>query len=820
MLAAPGVAPSTADTSLFLRTDTSLSPFYILVYIDDLVIATADTEALALVKSELHKRHTCTDLGELCSYLGLQITWDRARRTITLTLSHMVHQVLQRFGFRYSLPQSTPLPTGHSLTAPPSDESVEPNGPYPELVGCLMYLMTCTRPDLAYPLSILARYVAPGRHQPEHWEAAKRVLRYLCSASGMGLVLGGRGPVVLTGYADTSWIDDLATERSSHGAMAAQELCWLTYLLTDFGERPRSPPVLYVDDKAMIALCQEHRLEHRTKHIALRYFLARELQQRGKLCLAYVATRVNTADIFTKALQPGMSISEELAASLGVAPSLITLLLCLFSSIPAALVVRFFPGPTLKHLYSIAAGGTLCWVAYGGLHASLNFWGLTLASYALMLVLPRKWSGYGVLFGSFTYLTYCHISNLGADVWRQGGVDFTGTLMVFTLKISGCAMDYQDGALPEDKAQHRMYSNRLARLPSVVEFVSFVFFPGAALVGPVFNLKQYQAYAAGQGLWSPSGVVVPSKAADTSKGEEGQQAQNENEEADRAQGESKGEKVCKGKGEGKGEGKLRKMPEPLPYAAQALGKAIIFLAMHHFLSQHFGPALLFQPRFLTYGFAYKWFCLVVAGICFRCSYYFIWSVAEAAVILSGFGFSGWSDSFASRPDWSRAENAYFVKCEITASMAQVPSHWNMGVGTWLRTYVYDRVTPRSGKPTMWTLVFTQVVSALWHGLHPGYYLFFVNGAIGQHTSKLAFRHTAAAFPEPSAAVKVTLDVLQAVFKMLIVNYSFAGFLVLQAGQTIAVWRSLFFMGTIVPILLNVLLSVIPTRSRRHRKKAE
>ncbi|CAI5523769.1 unnamed protein product, partial [Closterium sp. Naga37s-1] len=63
-----------------------------------------------------------------------------------------------------------------------------------------------------------------------------------------------------------------------------------------------------------------------------------------------------------------MSISEELAASLGVAPSLITLLLCLFSSIPAALVVRFFPGPTLKHLYSIAAGGALCWVAYGGLH--------------------------------------------------------------------------------------------------------------------------------------------------------------------------------------------------------------------------------------------------------------------------------------------------------------------------------------------------------------------------------------------------------------------------------------------------------------------
>ncbi|CAI7838827.1 unnamed protein product [Closterium sp. NIES-53] len=306
-LAALGFAPSSADPSLFLRTDTSLPPFYVLVYIDDLVFATADTEALALVNSELQKRHTCTDLGELRSDLGLQITRHRARRTITLTQSHMVHQVLQRF--YYSSPQSTPLPTGHSLLSPPLDESIESSGPYPELVGCLMYLMTFTQPDLAYPLSILARFVAPGRHRPETCEAAKRLLRYLCSNSGMGLVLGGPGPVVLIGHTDVSWVDDLATQRSSQvytfsldccsfswrstrsssvlcssceaeiyaGAMAAHELRWLTYLLTDLGERPRSSPVLYVDNKAMIALCQEHRLEHITKHIALRYFLAREL---------------------------------------------------------------------------------------------------------------------------------------------------------------------------------------------------------------------------------------------------------------------------------------------------------------------------------------------------------------------------------------------------------------------------------------------------------------------------------------------------------------------------------------------------------------
>ncbi|CAI7889343.1 unnamed protein product [Closterium sp. NIES-53] len=216
-LAALGFAPSTADPSLFLRTDATLPPFYVLVYVDDLVFATADTEVLAHVKSELQKRHTCRDLGELTSYLGLRITRDRAQHTITLTQSHMVQQVLQRFDFTYSSPHSTPLPTGHSLSAPPSDESVEPSGPYPELVGCLMYLMTCTRPDLAYPLSLLARYVAPGRHRKMHWDAAKRVLRYLCSTSGMGLVLGGRARVVLTGHADASWVDDLATQRSSQG---------------------------------------------------------------------------------------------------------------------------------------------------------------------------------------------------------------------------------------------------------------------------------------------------------------------------------------------------------------------------------------------------------------------------------------------------------------------------------------------------------------------------------------------------------------------------------------------------------------------------
>ncbi|CAI7828169.1 unnamed protein product [Closterium sp. NIES-53] len=222
-LVALGFAHITADPSLFLHVDTSLPPFYVLVY------------------------------------------------------------VLQRLDFQFSLPQPTPLSTSHLLSAPPLDESIEPSRLYLELVGCLMYLMTCTRPYLAYPLSLLARYVAPVR-----WAWGS------CLEDGVQLA----SPVTKTLLGSSFEAEIYA------GAMAAQELCWLTYLLTDLGEQPRSPPVLYVDNKAMIALCHEHRLEHRTKHNALRYFLARELQQRGQLRLEYVATRANTADIFTKALPP------------------------------------------------------------------------------------------------------------------------------------------------------------------------------------------------------------------------------------------------------------------------------------------------------------------------------------------------------------------------------------------------------------------------------------------------------------------------------------------------------------------------------------
>ncbi|CAI7829977.1 unnamed protein product [Closterium sp. NIES-54] len=178
-----GFAPSTADPSLFLRTDTTLPLFYVLVYVDDLVFATADTMALAQVKLELQKRHTCTDLDPSVLRLYVLLATVHSSAYRSLALSSTFGQVCRA---------EWPVSRACGLPHVPDD-------------------LHSSRP------CILARYVTPGRHRKEHMDAAMGVLRYLCSTSGMGLVLGGRARVVLTGHANASWVHELATQRSSQG---------------------------------------------------------------------------------------------------------------------------------------------------------------------------------------------------------------------------------------------------------------------------------------------------------------------------------------------------------------------------------------------------------------------------------------------------------------------------------------------------------------------------------------------------------------------------------------------------------------------------
>ncbi|CAI7838404.1 unnamed protein product [Closterium sp. NIES-53] len=160
-----------------------------------------------------------------------------------------------------------------------------------------MYVMTCTRPDLAYPVSVLSCFVGPGRHRPVHWTAARSTQGYCFSLEA--------GAVSWRSTRSSAMASSSAEAEIYAGAMAAQELRWLTYLLADLGERPRTALTLFVDNKAVILLCREPRLETRVKHIDFRYFLLRELQRRGQVRLDFVASEASTADLFTKALAAG-----------------------------------------------------------------------------------------------------------------------------------------------------------------------------------------------------------------------------------------------------------------------------------------------------------------------------------------------------------------------------------------------------------------------------------------------------------------------------------------------------------------------------------
>ncbi|CAI7729808.1 unnamed protein product [Closterium sp. NIES-53] len=275
-LAALDFFPSSADQSMFVRCGAT--PFFVPVYVDDLVFATPDQHTLASMKEKLQRRHTCTDLGELQCYLGLQITRDRAARTTMLMQSHMVEQILTRFRFPFSKVQLTPLGVDHGVTAPPSDEPLESSGPYPELVGCLMYLMT-----QGYCFSVGTEAVS--------WRSTR-----------------------------ASSVSSSSCEAEVYAAaMAALELCWLTFLVTDLGERPRSLPVLFADNRSAVLLCEEPRLVGKAKHIQLRYFLLRELQQRGQALVRRVVSEANTVDIFTKALPP--CDHQRFCTQLGLVPA-------------------------------------------------------------------------------------------------------------------------------------------------------------------------------------------------------------------------------------------------------------------------------------------------------------------------------------------------------------------------------------------------------------------------------------------------------------------------------------------------------------------
>jgi hypothetical protein len=305
---------------------------YILVYVDDMLVACIRTATSSDVKGKLLTAFDGRDLGPVKSFLGIHITRVRANRLITLDQTSSILDLASAYGLRNAKPKSTPMDPGMKLTRS-EGVSLQPGEvPFASLIGSMMYIVMCTRPDAAFSLSGLARFMS----QPTSvtWGAAKGVLRYLVSTADLKLCFSGSssstklsfytdadyaacpdtrksvsGYVCILNGGAVSWSSKkqstvtLSTTESEYvaAASAVKEVLWFRTLATDLDLNiPKF--VIFGDNQAMLQLAKNPILSARSKHIDIVYHFVRERVASGDVSFTYIPTDKMLADIFTKCL--------------------------------------------------------------------------------------------------------------------------------------------------------------------------------------------------------------------------------------------------------------------------------------------------------------------------------------------------------------------------------------------------------------------------------------------------------------------------------------------------------------------------------------
>ncbi|KAJ9509426.1 hypothetical protein QJQ45_001869 [Haematococcus lacustris] len=328
-----GFRASAADPSLFSLRTSSGSAVHMLVYVDDCILASADEAAVQEVKQQLQQAFDVHDLGQAADFLGMRIAFDRAAGILRLTQQQYIEQLLQRFGLAECNPRQLPLSPGTQLLKQGEQLSEQHTLRYRELVGGLLWLSTCTRPDIAFAVGQLTRYMqAPTR---EHEQAAQGVLRYLRGTAGQGLVFRGSCSGELVGFCDSDYASCKQSRRSTTGyvfilsgatvsvrsklqttvatstteaeyqaaADATREALFLRKLLHELCAVTGPIPIL-CDSQGAVALVKNPVESQRSKHIAVMHHMARERVWRGEVEFSYCPTADMVADALTKAL-PG-----------------------------------------------------------------------------------------------------------------------------------------------------------------------------------------------------------------------------------------------------------------------------------------------------------------------------------------------------------------------------------------------------------------------------------------------------------------------------------------------------------------------------------
>ncbi|KAG2801907.1 hypothetical protein PC113_g24545 [Phytophthora cactorum] len=184
----------------------------VLVYVDDVLITGSSPELIARTKTDLKTRFEMTDSGKCAFVLGIELV-DGPDDSVTMCQRRYVDDILKRFGMDECKAVVSPVDMSTRLV--PSDAATKVNAPFREAVGALMHLMTATRPDIAYAVGYVSRFME--NPQEEHWVAVKRIFRYLQGTKTHGICFKPGNKIDFRGYSDADWAGDLADRKSTSG---------------------------------------------------------------------------------------------------------------------------------------------------------------------------------------------------------------------------------------------------------------------------------------------------------------------------------------------------------------------------------------------------------------------------------------------------------------------------------------------------------------------------------------------------------------------------------------------------------------------------
>ncbi|RVW39334.1 Retrovirus-related Pol polyprotein from transposon TNT 1-94 [Vitis vinifera] len=300
---------------------------FLVLYVDDILLATNDISILHDTKRFLSKHFEMKDLGDASFVLGIQIHRDRSRGILGLSQRTYIDKVLQRYGMQNSKPGDTPVAKGDkfSLNQCPKNslESQEMQKiPYASAMGSLMYAQVCTCPDIAYILGMLGRYLSnPGM---DHWRASKRVMRYLQRTKEYMLTYRRLDQLEFIGYSDSDFAGCQDIRRSTSGYIyllaggaiswrsakqtlvtsstmeaefvacyeASNQGIWLRNFVTGLGvldgiERPLK---IFCDNKSAVLYSNNNRSSTKSKYIDIKFLVVKEKVQSGQISIEHIGT--------------------------------------------------------------------------------------------------------------------------------------------------------------------------------------------------------------------------------------------------------------------------------------------------------------------------------------------------------------------------------------------------------------------------------------------------------------------------------------------------------------------------------------------------